>query len=173
MGSQAIDSSAVETTTRKLRNFLDEMVGQAGEDEARPAICQRIRDTRDHLFKQWKADHPRQRPNPFSQEEVARRVGVSLGGYGAWERTLEPDLQRLREIAVALELDEDYFAPTGNLATATARLEAEADRFAGLGDRLEDVLAGLEALVPGAPHDRIPVGRAVEPPQPEQDPPQR
>lgn len=91
-------------------------------DTSRPAISQRIAATRKRLQEQWKADHANERPNRFSQEEVARRVGVSLGAYGAWERNREPDLERLRQIAKALDLDADYFSPTGDLASATARV---------------------------------------------------
>lgn len=149
------------------------MVSQAGEIDARPAISQRIKTTRERLQKQWKADHPGQPGNPFSQEEMARRIGVTLGAYGAWERHREPDLQRLREIAGALGLDEDYFSPSGDLTAATTRVEAEADRLRGLGDEFQDVLGLLRALLPEPQPAHTPDVRDVEQPQPEQDPPQR
>jgi transcriptional regulator with XRE-family HTH domain len=157
MSSQGIHSEAVETPTRKLRTFLSELMESAGEASKRPAICQRIHDTRDRLRKQWNADHPGERGNPFTQEAVARRVGpdgVTLGAYGAWERTREPELYRLRQIATALGLDEDYFAPSGDLASATARVEAEADRLARQNDQIEELLAALRSQLAGESADR-------------------
>lgn len=137
-------------------------MAQAGEIDDRPAISQRIRNTRTQLQEQWKADHPNERGNPFSQEAVARRIGqdgVTVGAYGAWERRSEPDLQRLREIAVALFLDEDYFLPTGDLAAATARVEAEADRLGALRVELQELLPVLRSLV----EDRAEHGSLSEP----------
>lgn len=141
-----------------------------------PAISARIRRTREDLQEQWDADHPGENGNPYTQEKVASRVGpsgVTVGAYRKFETVREPKLSRLRQIAVALELDEDYFLPTGNLASATARLEAEADRFAGLGVRLEGVVGALEALLPDPPPERTPDAPDGGQPQPEQDPPQR
>lgn len=119
----------------------------AGESDGRPAICRRINDTRRRQQERWKADHPGERDNPYTQEAVARRVGVTLGAYGAWERSREPELFRLRQIATALGLDEDYFSPTGDLASATARVEAEADQLAEIRVELKELLPVLRALV--------------------------
>lgn len=144
MRSQGIHSGAVETPVRKLRTFLVDLMETAGDN--RPAISQKIRDTRKRLHDEWKADHPGEKDNPFTQEAVARRVPVTLGAYGAWERgKIEPSLQRLRQVAVALGLDEDYFSPSGDLASATARLEAEADRLAEIRQGLEQLLPVLQS----------------------------
>lgn len=117
-----------------------------------PAICRQITQTRKRLQDEWKQAHPHERGNPFTQEKVAQRVEVSLGAYGSWERgKVEPDNARLRQIATALYLDEDYFLPTGDLATATTRLEAEADRLERMNDSLEEQLAALRALLTRTP----------------------
>lgn len=147
MASATVYSGASETTVRKLRTLLGELMESAGESDGRPAICRRINDTRRRQQEQWKADHPGERDNPYTQESVARRVGVTLGAYGAWERTREPELFRLRQIATALGLDEDYFSPTGDLASATARVEAEADQLAEIRGELRELLPVLRALV--------------------------
>lgn len=123
-----------------MRSFVDDLMRDASK--TRPAICERIQQTRRALFVEWRASHPGT-DNPYSQENVARRVGVTLGGYGGWERHVEPNLSRLRQIAVALNLDEDYFLPSGDLASATARVEAEADRLAGIGGQLEVLVEAL------------------------------
>lgn len=151
MGSQGIQSVGVETSVRKLRTFLDELMVEAGEQGQVPAVSRRIRQTRERLHAEWKADHPGERGNPFTQEKVAGRIGVTLGAYGSWERgRVEPDLARLRQIAVALYLDEDYFSPGGDLATATARVEAEAARLAETNDAIQELLPDLRALVEAA-----------------------
>jgi transcriptional regulator with XRE-family HTH domain len=127
---------------------------QADEQSNVPAICVRIRKTRERLSDEWKAANPGQRGNPFTQERIAARMGLTTKSYGDYERGREPDLQRLREIALAFSLDEDYFAPSGDLASATARVEAEADRFAKATDQVEDLLAALRAQLgvePAAP----------------------
>ncbi len=67
-----------------------------------PAICRRIRRLRDSLKEQFGSD--------FSQESVARRVGISLKAYRAYESFREPRGERLKQIAVALGQDEDYFS---------------------------------------------------------------
>jgi transcriptional regulator with XRE-family HTH domain len=103
---------------------------------------------RNHLKAQWELEHPGQRGNPFTQEQVAQRIGITLSAYGRFERTREPNLARLRQIAVALGLDEDYFLPSGDLTAATARVEAEADRLRRQGDELAQLLETLRALVP-------------------------
>jgi transcriptional regulator with XRE-family HTH domain len=75
-----------------------------------PPICERIRELRDERFERDKEDARRERrPNRFSQEAMAHRVGVSLKAYRAYEETREPDYGRRRAIALALELPEDYF----------------------------------------------------------------
>jgi transcriptional regulator with XRE-family HTH domain len=114
----------------------------------RPAICQRIKAVRTQRMADWDLEHPGERGNPYTQEQVAQRIGITLGAYGQFERTREPNLARLRQIAVALFLDEDYFLPSGDLTAATARVEAEADRLRRQGDEFEQLLATLRGLVP-------------------------
>lgn len=111
----------------------------------RPALSQRIWQTRIRLRDEWTHEHPKERGNPFTQEAMAARVGVTLGAYGAWERAKEPKPARLREIALALGLDEDYFLPSGDLTAATARVEAEADRMSSMADQMEVLLQQLQA----------------------------
>ena len=61
-----------------------------------PALCREIR-------------HVRQNVAGISQEEAARRVGVSLKAYRAYETFREPKLRRLRQLEAAFRLEEDYF----------------------------------------------------------------
>jgi transcriptional regulator with XRE-family HTH domain len=129
-------------------------------DAELPAISRRIRETRERLQKQWERDHPGKRGNPFTQANVAARVGatgITAKAYGDFERgKTEPSLLRLRETALALGLDEDYFMPTGDLVTTTARLEAEADRLHETVDVLAGLLEPLRALLPAEPPAQAP-----------------
>lgn len=117
-----------------------------------PAISRRIRETREHLQDQWKSAHPGE-PNPFTQEEVARRVGsrgVTLSTYGKWERgEVEPRPYRVRQIAVALRLEENYFEGSADIEEATRSLNSETDRLHGLGDQLQELVVALRTLVEG------------------------
>jgi transcriptional regulator with XRE-family HTH domain len=124
-----------------MRTFLAELM----EESQAPAISQRLKATRERLKAKWAAENPGEPDNPFTQEEIARRIGVTLGAYGGWENKKEPSLMRLRQAALAFGLDEDYFSPTGDLATATARVEAEADRFGAVIDQVEAFLAMLKS----------------------------
>lgn len=144
MSTSSIRSAGAATNLRSVRSFLADLM----EASERPAICQRIHSVRDGLKQQWELEHPGERGNPFTQEQVARRIGITLSAYGRFERTREPNLSRLRQIAVALFLDEDYFLPSGDLTAATARVEAEADRLRRQGDELAQLLETLRALVP-------------------------
>lgn len=66
-----------------------------------PALCRRIRAARLSIAH-------------VSQEEAARRLGLSLKAYRAYELFREPSIRRLREISQAFGLDENYFlAPNG------------------------------------------------------------
>ena len=122
---------------------------RAVEEAATPAppISQWVRRTRERLQKEWSAKQGAERGNPFTQEAVARRVGVTLKTYNLWENHRVPRPHRLRQIATALWLDAEYFLPTADVATATALLVAEVDRLRTAGDGLEDLLGGLRALV--------------------------
>lgn len=146
MDSASTHTPTGETSARIFRTFWGQL-----EDQDTPALCLRIRSARERLQEQWKATHPGERGNPYTQEKVANRMGITTGAYGAFERYREPDMQRQREIAAALGLDEDYFSPSADLASATARVEAEADRLRRLGDSLEELLTHLRAQTPAAP----------------------
>jgi transcriptional regulator with XRE-family HTH domain len=58
-----------------------------------PALCRRIRDARLSVAR-------------ISQEEAARRLGLSLKAYRAYELFREPSIRRVREIANAFGLHE-------------------------------------------------------------------
>jgi transcriptional regulator with XRE-family HTH domain len=121
---------------------------EAAEQQGLPAICLRIRKTRRELFDRWAAENPNEQGmNPYSQEQVASRVGITRNAYRAFERRREPSLARLRQIAAALGLDDDYFSPRADRASVTARLEAEADRYAEMNDRLQALIEALQALL--------------------------
>jgi transcriptional regulator with XRE-family HTH domain len=121
---------------------------KAGDAADTPAVCAQIRQTRKRLKDQWQAENEGARGNPYTLEAVAARVPMTAKAYGAIERgQSEPNLARLRTIAAALHLDDDYFLPSGNLATMTARLEAEADRIAEVRGEVEDLAAALRGLL--------------------------
>ena len=67
------------------------------EPASQPAICRRIREVRERSL-------------GISQEEAARRLGISLKAYRAYETFREPKISRLRQIAAAFGLDETFFA---------------------------------------------------------------
>lgn len=97
-----------------------------------PALCRRIRDAR------LSVAH-------ISQEEAARRLGLSLKAYRAYEVFREPSIRRLREIAGAFGLDEDYFLASdgadGETAAFEQRVRAELREIKSRLDRLEQILA--------------------------------
>jgi transcriptional regulator with XRE-family HTH domain len=96
-----------------------------------PALCRRIRAARLGVAH-------------VSQEEAARRLGLSLKAYRAYELFREPSIRRLRQIAHAFGLEEDYFlASNGDDAEATAfehQVRAELREIKARLDRLEHVL---------------------------------
>jgi transcriptional regulator with XRE-family HTH domain len=161
MGRASTDSDATATNVRNLRKLLDAAMSRAADSQT-PAICVRVRKTREQLKQQWQADHPGELGNPFTQEKVASRIGVTTKTYRSWEgqpaeHPTEPSLMRLREIAGALGLDADYFSPTADLASVTARLEAEADRLTETNQQVQSLLEVLQAAlterVSGPVHD--------------------
>lgn len=97
-------------------------------DIRRPPICKRISDLRKGLFARDKGPaREERRSNNFSQEAVARQIGVSLKAYRAYELNREPDYERRQAIAQALELPSDYFEGpfTQNQELASLREEVE------------------------------------------------
>jgi len=108
---------------RTLRKLLTDAMGELEI----PEICQRIREARERAG--------------VTQEEMARRLFLSLGAYAAYERRREPRLSRLRQIAQALGLPEDYFE---NPAPALPAEDDFADRLGRIERVLEELVARLE-----------------------------
>lgn len=106
-----------------------------------PALCRRIRDARLSVAR-------------ISQEEAARRLGLSLKAYRAYEVFREPSLRRLREIALAFGLDEEHFLASNGSADASSAFEHKVDtelrEIKIRLERLERALAQLAALVTGS-----------------------
>jgi len=153
MRSATSGSLAPSSDVRKVRRLLADLMEQADDAREVPAICARIRKAREAITDPKTGE-------TLAQEEVARRISavatnkrdrISARAYGDLERWREPTQRRLRQIAVALELPEDYFMPSADVAQATAKLEAEVDRLHGLGDGLEELLALLRSQTAATP----------------------
>lgn len=110
------------------------------EEAEVPALCERVRHAREATIDPATGRR-------MSQERAAALVGVSVRAYRKWETTVEPKPLRLRQIAAALGLPEDHFLPSENVASATARLEAESDRIRVLGDQFEELLEVLRTHI--------------------------
>lgn len=99
-----------------------------------PALCRRIRAARLGVAH-------------VSQEEAARRLGLSLKAYRAYELFREPSIRRLREIARAFGLEEDYFlAANGGETELTAfeqQVRAELREIKARLDQLERALRAV------------------------------
>lgn len=98
-----------------------------------PALCRRIRDAR------LKVAH-------ISQEEAARRLGISLKAYRAYEVFREPSLRRLREIARTFGLGEEYFLAANGDPGSSAfeqKVQTELREIKARLERLERALARL------------------------------
>jgi transcriptional regulator with XRE-family HTH domain len=106
-----------------------------------PVLCRRIRAAR------LGAAH-------ISQEEAARRLGLSLKAYRAYELFREPSVRRLREIALAFGLDEEHFLASNGTENARSghehKLEAELQELKTRLERVERALAQLTTLVTGS-----------------------
>jgi transcriptional regulator with XRE-family HTH domain len=107
-----------------------------------PPVCARIRETRERLKEEAKAQGGATAAKEFSQEQVAHRVGVSLKAYRAFEDFREPSYDRRQAIAKALGFSEDYFEMSGQVEAAQARLEAKVDELGTLLAKLDARLAG-------------------------------
>ena len=66
------------------------------EEFAVPELCREIRNVREHVV-------------GISQEEAARRMGVSLKAYRAYETFREPKLRRLRQLETSFGLEDGHF----------------------------------------------------------------
>lgn len=106
MTTSSTRTPSPQTTARSLRKLL------IGYMESPPPICAWIRGTRDRLKEEARIDGGATAATEFSQEAVARRIGVTLKAYRAWETNREPNRARRRQIARALGLEEDYFEAT-------------------------------------------------------------
>lgn len=143
MRTSSVHTPSVQTNVARLRTVLNQVMAAAET----PALSGRIRKKREALQQAWEANNPGKNGNPFTQEKVAGRVGITLGAYRKLETEREPKPSRLRQIALALKLDEDFFLPSQDLTSATGRLEAETERLRGLGDDLESLLGDLRSRV--------------------------
>jgi transcriptional regulator with XRE-family HTH domain len=106
-----------------------------------PALCRRIREAR------LRVAH-------ISQEEAARRLGLSLKAYRAYEVFREPSIRRLREIAAVFGLAEEHFLEGNGSDPGSAafehKVEAELREIGTRLDRVERALAQLATLVTGS-----------------------
>lgn len=143
MSTSSIHTPSMQTKVARLRTVLDQVMAAAET----PALSARIRKKREGLQNAWETENPGKNGNPFTQEKVAGRVGITLGAYRKLETEREPKPARLRQIALALELDEDFFLPSQDLTAATTRLEAETERIRSRADDLEGLVEELRALV--------------------------
>jgi transcriptional regulator with XRE-family HTH domain len=110
----------------------------------RPLICARIQAERMRLRDTYMGPGG----NPFTQEAVARRVPTTLKTYRTWERNIEPDFKRLRQIAAALELPEDYFLPQASpLERQLQELQRTVAQVVASNDALDRKLKRLEQLL--------------------------
>ncbi len=82
----------------------------------------------------------RERVLGISQEEAARRLGVSLKAYRAYETYREPKMSRLRQIAVAFGLEGTHF-----LEPSTRPQNPDDDLRDELARRHEELIARLNA----------------------------
>jgi transcriptional regulator with XRE-family HTH domain len=93
----------------------------------RPHVCELIRSIR--------------RSRGLSQEEVARRLGLSLKAYRAYETFREPRLSRLRQLEELFEL------PEGRLVgSATPGAILDKDTLEDLAERVKRLEQRLDVL---------------------------
>ena len=90
-----------------------------------PPLCQRIREAREAAG--------------LTQDEMAYRIGVTPKTYGSYERFREPKPARLRQIAEAMGLPDNYFEAPREVPAAVAQ------DFAARFDRIERLLRELVA----------------------------
>jgi transcriptional regulator with XRE-family HTH domain len=118
---------------RKVRTFLDDLMAGVRT----PPICRRIKELREQRFELDKqAARDERRANRFSQEAMAQRVGVSLKAYRAYEDSREPDYDRRRAIALALELPDDFFEGQISQSQELQDLRGELAEVRGLVEEL-------------------------------------
>jgi transcriptional regulator with XRE-family HTH domain len=112
-----------------------------------PTICERIRRARREILR-------------ISQEEAARRIGMSVKGYRAYETFREPSFARLRQIATAFDIDETYFLrldavrPSEDATIVSRHVADELNVLRERLDRLEEVVVALARLAPAPILDR-------------------
>jgi transcriptional regulator with XRE-family HTH domain len=73
----------------------------------------------------------------LSQEQMAVRLGLSRGGYVAYEQHREPSSERRRQIATALGKPLDYFEPIGASGEEAQDLVAQIREILDRLERLE------------------------------------
>lgn len=96
----------------------------------KPEVCKRITAERLRLYKEFERTHPKRKGgNRYSQENVAKRVPVTVKTYRTWEMgEVEPSFPRLRQLAKALDLPETHFLPD----PAQVAFTYDEERLAGL-----------------------------------------
>lgn len=92
-----------------------------------PELCREIRRVRQSVV-------------GISQEEAARRVGVSLKAYRAYETFREPKLRRLRQLEAAFGLEEGYFLRKAGYPLGVDDLSDERAR------RHDELVARLDSI---------------------------
>lgn len=105
MSTSSTRTSRPQTNLRNVRKLLASYMAAAEQ----PELCRRIRVERERLRDDWKAEHPGEKGNPYTQEALARRLTLTLKAYRAYEDQREPSRSRAREIARELGLPEDHF----------------------------------------------------------------
>ena len=97
-----------------------------------PELCARVRADREAA--------------ELSQEDAARKIGVSLSAYRLYETRREPRPSRLRQIALAFGLPEDHYLggqeERDEVAQALQALEARQDELVRM---MDEITRRLEA----------------------------
>lgn len=140
MTTSSIATASSQTKSSQTRNFSQAdarrlLLRFLALAEDTPALCIWIRETRESLSSE--------NGRKLSQEEMARRLNISLPAYRAYETFREPSVPRLRQIATAMGLDENYFL-SGKPPSAEPFEEEVRRRLDGIEDLLTELRAGLQ-----------------------------
>jgi transcriptional regulator with XRE-family HTH domain len=107
-----------------------------------PLVCTLIRQERERAGK--------------TQQQMAVALGMSLGGYAAYEIRREPPPERRRQLAQVLGLEEDAFElglTRAQVDQHMGKLDDLLARFEDAIDRVLPLLEGRESS-PGPPEER-------------------
>jgi transcriptional regulator with XRE-family HTH domain len=128
MSTSSVHTTRAQTSARNLRKLLLDVM--AGEP---PPLSRRIREERER--------------QEITQEEAARRLHLSLGGYTAYERFREPKPARAREIAAALGLPADHFETNSGPTEQDDQLAVLQERFEVADDKIDRLTEMVEELL--------------------------